>query len=637
MPPICPTARAPYTSTIRPNVVILESIAANHLDDPAVGGIVINSRDVTARKTAEDALRASEERFHALAAHATDLVSLLDRDGTIRYASPSHLPLLGYTPADLEGTDAFARIHPQDTERIRDLFARNMREGGTGTRYEMRYRHADGSWRTLEAVGVNRLDDPAVRGFIVNSRDITERKQVEEALAHQALHDGLTGLPNRTLLTDRLERALLAAERGQAPVALLLLDLDRFKDVNDTFGHHHGDRLLREVTQRLGGLVRETDTVARLGGDEFAVVLAEADAAGAVRVARQVIDALDTPFGLDGHTMHVGVSIGIAIYPTHGADAATLVRRADVAMYLAKRTQSGYAVYDAAQDQHSARRIALVTALRRAIPAGDLTLHYQPQLALGDGPPGAQDQPLRRSRRRLTGVEALVRWRHPERGLIPPDEFIPLAEATGLIKGLTERVLALALSQCCAWRRAGLRLPVSVNLSAWNLRDPRLVQTVAELLQAHDVPPAWLRLEMTESAIMADTERAVAVLSQLVALGVRVSVDDYGTGYSSLGYLKRLPVDELKIDKSFVRDMARDETDAAIVRSTVGLAHTLGLRVVAEGVEDEATWAQLAAMGCDAAQGYIISRPVTAHALGRWLCATGEMAVDGGVAADRAN
>ena len=615
----------------------LESAAVNHRDDPAVGGTIIYSRDVTAHKAAEDALRASEERFQALAEHASDLVTLLDHDGTIRYASPSHLPLLGYTPADLEGTDAFARIHPEDAARIHGLFTRNMCEGGTGARYEMRYRHADGSWRTLEAAGVNRLDDPAVRGFIVNSRDITERKQAEDALAHQALHDGLTGLPNRTLLTDRLERALLTAERGQAPVALLLLDLDRFKEVNDTFGHHHGDLLLWEVTQRLGRLVRETDTVARLGGDEFAVVLPEADAAGAVRVAHQIIDALDTPFGLDAHTMHVGVSVGIAIYPTHGSDAATLMRLADVAMYLAKRTQSGYAVYDAAQDQHSPRRIALVTALRRAIPAGDLTLHYQPQLALVNGPPGAHDHVPRRNRRRLVGVEALVRWQHPERGLIPPDEFIPLAEGTGLIKGLTERVLALALSQCRAWRRAGLLLPVAVNLSAWNLRDPRLVQTVAELLQAHDVPPAWLRLEMTESAIMADTERAVVVLSQLVALGVRVSVDDYGTGYSSLAYLKRLPVDELKIDKSFVRDMARDETDAAIVRSTVGLAHTLGLRAVAEGVEDEVTWARLAAMDCDVAQGYFISRPVTADALARWLHATGEMAADVGGVADGAS
>jgi len=432
-----------------------------------------------------------------------------------------------------------------------------------------------------------------------------ERARAEEAVRHQATHDALTDLPNRAFLHERVIATLDAAAPSARSLALLLLDLDHFKEVNDTFGHEQGDALLREVAARLRGAVRVGDTVARLGGDEFAVLLPGADAAGATRVVADLHAALDTPLQVEGQALRVGASVGIALGPVHGADGPTLLRRADVAMYVAKRARTGHAVYDPAQDQHSPARLALVGELRAAIEQGALTLHYQPQVDLGNG--------------RVCGVESLVRWPHPERGLIPPDAFIPLAEQTGLIAPLTEWVLGEAMRQARAWQRAGLLLAVSVNLSMWNLHDPTLPDRVAALLREHGLSPAWLRLELTESALMADAERALAVLTRLAALGVGLAVDDFGAGYSSLAYLKKLPVNELKIDKGFVRELATDATDAAIVTSTVALGHALGLRVVAEGIEDRATWEALVGMGCDTAQGYYLSRPLPADALAQWL------------------
>jgi len=427
----------------------------------------------------------------------------------------------------------------------------------------------------------------------------------EDALRHQALHDALTGLPNRTLLHDRLRHALAASQRDRWPVALLLLDLDRFKEINDTFGHHCGDLLLQRVGPCLSGPLRASDTVARLGGDEFAVVLPGDDGAGALRTARKIGEALDVPFVIDGQSLQIGASIGVAFCPDHGDDPQTLLRRADVAMYEAKRTHSGCALYDAARDPYSADRLALVGALRHAIAHDELLLHYQPKVDLKSG--------------RVCAVEALARWRHSEHGMIPPDRFIPLAEQTGLIAPLTLWVLDTALAQCRRWRSAGYTIDVAVNLSMWNLHDPGLVDALAGMLADRAVPPAALCLELTESAIMADAERAQIVLARLAELGVGISIDDFGTGYSSLAYLKRLPVGELKIDKSFVQHMGEDENDRAIVASTVNLAHSLGLRVVAEGVEDKRAWDLLARLGCDVAQGYYLSRPLPASELEQWL------------------
>jgi diguanylate cyclase (GGDEF)-like protein len=423
-------------------------------------------------------------------------------------------------------------------------------------------------------------------------------------LRHQAEADALTGLPNRNRFQRDLRRALMKAG-DDTRVAVLLLDLDGFKEVNDTLGHHTGDLLLRQVGPRLRDSLPPGATVARLGGDEFAVLLpAVADPEAALAVADGLAVALARPFELDGTSLHAEASVGIALSPDHGRDGATLLQRADVAMYEAKRAGARSRVYDPADDPYSASRLMLLGELPRALERDELVLHYQPKIGLADGRP--------------VGVEALVRWQHPQRGLLSPGEFVPLAERTALIRPLTLWVLERALRQAREWRAEGLELEVAVNLSAASLLDGSVPHDVARLLGASGVPPSGLALEITESLIMADPVRAGEVLRLLNAMGVALSIDDYGTGHSSLAYLKRLPVCELKIDRSFIGAVATDARDASIVRSTVELGHTLGLRVVAEGVEDAAAQRRLAALGCDLAQGYHICRPAPAAEIARW-------------------
>ena len=449
----------------------------------------------------------------------------------------------------------------------------------------------------------------AVQQLRVLNRDLSEeiarREQSERSLQHQALHDVLTGLPNRTLLADRVQQALAASRRDGQPLGLLLMDLDRFKEVNDTFGHHHGDLVLQEIGRRLQASLRESDTIARLGGDEFAVLLPQTDAAGAVKAAGGLLEILAQPLLLEGRAFEVGASVGIALYPDHGDDAATLLRRADVAMYASKRAGTHHTVYEPEHDQNSPDRLALVGELRRAIEEDELVLHYQPKMDLRTG--------------RVMGAEALVRWHHPERGLVPPSEFISIAEETGLIRPMSLWVLDAALRQCHSWEQDGHALSVAVNLSMRNLHDEDLPDLVADRLTASGVRPDALVIEITEGTLMADPERALQIIRRLNSLGVRIAIDDFGTGYSSLSYLNRLPVSELKIDQSFVRQMASAANEATIVRSTIGLAHDLGLVVVAEGIEDRPTWNLLAQLGCDLAQGYYISRPQPAADLTRWL------------------
>jgi len=434
--------------------------------------------------------------------------------------------------------------------------------------------------------------------------------QAADALQHQVLHDALTGLPNRTLLHDRLAHTLRLVERDASSLALLLLDLDRFKEVNDTLGHQAGDALLRQVAARMRDAVRSSDTVARLGGDEFAVLLPGAERDGAVHAAQTLRAALVAPMTVEGQTVHVGASIGIAVTPTHGHEAAVLLRHADVAMYIAKRAGSGYAVYDPRHDGYSTGRLMREAELRQALVTHELVLHYQPLVDLRTG--------------QTTGVEALVRWAHPTHGLLAPAAFIPLAEQTGLIVPLTRWVLEQAVAQQAAWARAGRPLAVAVNLSVRTLHDERLPETLAWLLRRSAIAPEQVTLEITESVLMADPAQARAVLTRLSALGVRVAIDDFGTGYSSLAYLKQLPVDAVKIDKSFVQSMGATETtkDTAIVRSIIELGHNLGLMVVAEGIEDRETWAHVRALGGDVAQGYYLSRPLPLPSLDRWLASS---------------
>jgi diguanylate cyclase (GGDEF)-like protein len=418
---------------------------------------------------------------------------------------------------------------------------------------------------------------------------------------HQALHDPLTGLPNRTLFSERIRQAT-ASLGPEGRLAVLLLDLDRFKEINDTLGHASGDLVLREVGVRLRAGLPDSHTVARLGGDEFAVLVpALPDWDAAVAVGRLVRATLGRPLPIEQLELEVTASMGIVLCPDHGSDPEPLLQRADVAMYQAKKNHTGMEVYAPERDQYSPRRLALVGALRSAIDQRDLTLLYQPKVELRSG--------------RIVAAEALLRWHHPLHGQIPPDEFIPIAESTALIQPLGQLVLETALDQARCWQEAGSPLSLAVNLSVRNLLEPNLADRVAALIAKAGVPPGTLTLEITESGVMTDPEAAIAMLRGLRHVGVRLSVDDFGTGYSSLSYLKRLPVDEVKLDKSFVLNMTSDADDAAIVRSTIELAHNLGLQLVAEGVEDQETLELLAALGCDLVQGYHLARPMPADKL----------------------
>jgi diguanylate cyclase (GGDEF)-like protein len=426
------------------------------------------------------------------------------------------------------------------------------------------------------------------------------------AKEHQALHDALTGLPNRALFHDRIDQAIRLSRRSNEPAVVMIMDLDHFKEINDTLGHHYGDLLLEEVARRLNSALRDSDTVARLGGDEFGVLLPRVERGqDASLVAQEVLTALREPVVIEGMRLEIDASIGIALHPTHGRDVETLQQRADIAMYSAKQSGRGFAIFEPELDRHSPRRLALAGGMRSAINEGQITLYYQPKADLRTG--------------RIVGVEALARWNHPEFGIVGPSEFVPIAEQTGLITPLTSFVLDAALRQIKEWRDSGLELGVAVNLSARSFLDTHLAVEIPRLLAKWDVDAEQLELEITESMLMTDPARAEATLDRLSQIGLTLSVDDFGTGYSSLANLKRLPVDVIKIDKSFVMEMAVDASDAAIVRSTIELAHNLGLRVVAEGVESEDAWRHLEALGCDYAQGFYLSRPLPADAATRLI------------------
>jgi diguanylate cyclase (GGDEF)-like protein len=425
--------------------------------------------------------------------------------------------------------------------------------------------------------------------------------------AYLATHDALTDLPNRALLRDRAEQAIAVSRRNGSHVALLLLDLDRFKEINDTLGHRYGDSLLKQVGPRLRDCLRDTDTVARLGGDEFVVLLPDLrSGVVAVEIAEKLVEALQQPFLIEGAGVDVGCSVGVAITPDHGEDFDLLLQHTDVAMYVAKKDSLGVVSYAPGLDSHSPGRLALLGGLRRAVEdCEQIVVHYQPKASLPSG--------------EVTGAEALVRWQHPERGLLAPSEFIPLAERTGIIRPLTWCILRKALEQNRRWADDGLLLRVAVNISARCLLDKSFPDEVARILRETGVPAERLELELTESSVMSDPDRALGILLTLEAQGIRLSIDDFGTGYSSMAYLKKLPVAEIKIDRTFVTEMDVDASDAAIVRSSLDLARNLNLEVVAEGVETQAVWDQLTDLGCTSAQGYFLSRPLPAREFERWL------------------
>jgi diguanylate cyclase (GGDEF)-like protein/PAS domain S-box-containing protein len=534
----------------------------------------------------------------AIVEQSFDGILSFGEDGRVVTANPSAAKIFGTTPDALRG-QRFKQLFP-DLEGFRSYG--EIAGSQAGGRLEGGARRLDGSHFPVE-LSVRVAEVLGERLIVVVVRDITWAKAQENRLRHQAMHDALTSLPNRVLLHDRLQQALHVAKRAGEPLALLLLDLDRFKEVNDTLGHQVGDLLLGRISRRIGQCLRRSDTVARLGGDEFAILLPPpSDQDRALEVAERVLRAVEEPIEVMADLrLEVGISIGIALFPRHARAEAKLMQCADVAMYAAKRGGLKIQTYDPHKDHNTIRHLTVSGALRQAIDGGELSFAYQPQLDLKN--------------RTVCSAEALVRWQHPTHGLIPPAEFVPQAERTGMIGGLTNWTFDAALRQLARWRELGQELGVAVNLSPRSLHEEALPGMVASLLERWQVDPARVTIELTESAVMLDPAGARRILDALHNLGVRLSIDDFGTGYSSLSHLQRLPLDELKIDKSFVVNMTENEPDLVIVRSTIELAHNLGLAVVAEGLEIEAHLEILTELGCDLGQGFLIGKPCLAEQL----------------------
>ncbi len=561
---------------------------------PPVGAIGL-AVDITDRRVVEEALRESEERFRAIFEQSKDAIYLTSRDGRVEMMNPSGRELLGYSAAEL-GTLDVHDLYADGADRRR--FQKAIEQDGWVQDFETRLRTNDGSiLDALLTATVRRSAEGEVVGYQGIIRDITDRKRFEERLRLRALHDPLTELPNRILFDDRIATAVARARREGRQMAVLFVDLDRFKVVNDGLGHAAGDQVLLEVGRRFRRVLRAEDTVARFGGDEFTILLEDLDRVGdAVDVVQRLLEVLTVPFVADGREFRLSASVGVALGPVPGEPPGELVRRADVAMYRAKEGGgTAYHIFDPVHDAEETRRFEREGELRDAIEAGEVTLFYQPLIDLETG--------------HMVGVEPLARWIHPGRGLVLPSEFIPLAEETGLIVPLGHRLLERACRELRSWdAAAGVREPLSlhVNLSAPQLEDPGLLETVDEILSEARVAPERLHFEVTERLTMSRPER----IDGLKTLGVRVSVDDFGTGYSSLSYLKRLDVDSLKIDQSFVHGLGRDARDDAIVRTIVTLGRTLGLVVIGEGVEEEVQLRRLRALGCHLAQGYHFARPI---------------------------
>ncbi|QIN78224.1 EAL domain-containing protein [Rubrobacter marinus] len=684
-------------------------------------------RDVTERKREEEERRKSEAAFRAaLAEQASDVVLIVGPDGSVRYGSPSLVNALGYRPEEIVDTDVSLYVHPDDAEEALGAFGEVLAGPGVGSKpVALRVKHKDGTWRYFEAVGTNMIDDPGVRGVVVNAwdvtgrklvedelklrdraiaassngiiitdpnrpdnpiiyvnqkfeeitgygaaeavgkncrflangdrgqpgfdelriairegrewsgplrnykkdgtpfwnelyiapvrdedgrvvnfigvqKDVTERKELEEKLAHQAFHDPLTDLPNRSLFLDRVDHALKRAKRRGDGVAVLFMDLDNFKVINDSLGHEVGDELLVSVAGRLQSCLRPADTAARLGGDEFVVLLEDVEGPEeATRVATRIEEALRAPFWVGGHNLFVTTSVGVALGGTDGERAGDLLRNADLAMYRAKDGgKNNHAVFEPGMNERALERLGMEADLRRALDREEFRVHYQPKVSVRTG--------------RIVAHEALVRWEHPERGLVPPAEFIPLAEETGLIVPLGRWVLGEACRQAKEWQSwypTDPPLAMSVNLSAAQFKRPDLGASVAKVLDDTGLDPRDLILEITESMVVEDVTAALVTLRELKALGVKIAVDDFGTGYSSLSYLKRFPVDYLKIDRSFVEGLGRDPKDEGIVSASIELAHALGLEAIAEGVETASQLERLRVLGCGLAQGFFFQKP----------------------------
>lgn len=551
----------------------------------------------------ESVRRRSEDRFRSLVQNASDIITVTDAHGTVIYDSPSVERTLGYDAGERVGRPGLTYVHPDEVERIEDRLAEVLEEPSRTVRAEVRIRRKDGTYGWFDASATNLLADDSVRGLVVNLRDISERRTFEERLAHQAFHDSLTHLPNRALFHDRLRQAMVRRRQDASTVAVLFLDLDRFKVVNDSLGHDLGDQLLVAVGNRFELCLRDQDTLARMSGDEFTILLEGVHRVhDAVMVAERIIDQMRSPFAIAGREIFVGVSIGIAVAST-GQDPDDLIGQADLAMYRAKeKGRLRYEVFATDLGARAKRRLELEVDLRRAIQNGTLVLHYQPEIDVSTGA--------------IVGLEALVRFPHEELGLLLPSQFIPLAEETGLILPLGQWVFEEACRQLSEWQRAGLVSPslrMNVNVSGRQLQQGgTLADMIAFVMETSGVDASNVVLEITESVLMEDADSTMSTLQALRDCGVELAIDDFGTGYSSLSYLKHFPVSTLKLDRSFVIGLGDDSADAAIAGAITGLAHSLGISVTAEGVELREQMSKLRELGCDRAQGYLIAKPLPA-------------------------
>jgi diguanylate cyclase (GGDEF)-like protein/PAS domain S-box-containing protein len=562
-------------------------------------------------------LLVSETRFRSLVTNSSDVYLIISPLGVVSYQSPAVERVLGYPPNDRLGRQIFELTHPDDIAFVQSTIAELIATPGAQRTIEMRSRHSDGSWRNLEATGRNMVDDPAVQGIVVNYRDVTERKRLEEQLTHQAFHDPLTGLANRALFTDRVEHALRRREDGDS-LAVLFMDLDDFKEINDSLGHASGDLILTAVSERLRAALRPEDTVSRLGGDEFAVLVEDPGTASVGDIAHRVLDSLNRPFEVSGKQVGIGASIGVA-FAGEAADASELLRNADVAMYTAKnKGKSRVEIFEASMHTAVVTRLELRADLEHALERGEFRLRYQPLYELASG--------------QLHSFEALLRWRHPSRGEVLPNQFIPLAEETGLIVPIGRWILNETCRQAQAWRAVGREdLCISFNMSARQLREPTVVGWVAEALRTSGLPAANLIVELTESGIMQDDEGR---LRELRALGVQLALDDFGTGYSSLSYLSRFPIDILKIDRSFISPLGGASEDSELVRTVVQLAASMRMRTVAEGIETATQLARVKELGCDFGQGFFLSKPMDAIRATALLRGSAEAAAETDAEAD---
>ncbi|HWR88911.1 MAG TPA: EAL domain-containing protein [Dissulfurispiraceae bacterium] len=576
-------------------------------------------RDVTEQKEADKALKESEERYRDLFENANDLIQSVTPDGRFLYVNKAWRDTLGYSPEELENLTIFNVLSPECQPHCAEVFQRVMAGEDVGI-IETEFMTKDGKRITIEGS----VNCKVVNGAVVSTRgifrNITERKQAEEEIIRLAYYDSLTGLPNRLLFKDRLRQSITYAQRYKKMLATLFLDLDRFKRINDTLGHSIGDRLLKGVAERLSHTLRQSDsvsrdgsedfgsTVARLGGDEFTILLMEIDSVQDVaKVARRILQDMAKPFHLDGSEVFITTSIGITIFPYDGGDVDTLLKNADIAMYHAKEQgRNNFQFYTQSMNATAFERLVLENNIRKAIERDEFELFYQPQISVSNG--------------EIVGMEALIRWNHPELGMISPAEFIPLAEESGLILPLGEWVLRRACGQIRELHDRGFSdLRISVNLSVHQLRQQGLVKTIKGIVEQYYLDARRLELEITESAIMKNAEATVETLMSLKSMGLRISIDDFGTGYSSLSYLKRFPIDTLKIDRSFIKDIPNDPDNAAITRAIIAMAHSLNLKVVAEGVETPAQFAFLKNEGCDEMQGFLLCRPLPFRKIGELL------------------